>query len=233
MTNDDEHFPALIYAAGFGTRMRQLTKDVPKPLITVGGKTLLDHAFDVLDSPRISKKIVNLHYLKDQIKNELTDRDVYYSDETDALLETGGAIQNALPLFDSSTIVTLNSDAVWRGAEPLESLLNAWDSKFEALLLLVPIDKAIGHTGTGDFDLNQNNTISRGTEFVYTGLQATKTTRYAGVSQRVFSSNIVWDKMIESGGAHGVIYDGLWCDVGQPESIPLADSLLSDSFLDV
>ena len=226
-------FPALVYAAGLGTRMGALTKSKPKPLIKVAKQTLLDHAFDVLDSPRISKKVVNVHYCADQIKAHISDRNVAFSDESRGLLETGGGLRKAIPLLNSNPVVTLNSDAIWKGPPPLNSLLNAWQDEFQSLLLLVPVTRAYGHKGSGDFNIDENNRISRGTNFIYTGLQITKTELFEAVPVAKFTSNIVWDQMIETSGMFGVVYEGSWCDVGQPESIPIAEALLESTNADV
>lgn len=168
---------AMLFTAGFGTRMGSLTQDRPKPLIEVGGHTLLDHALAVLDGAGIRDVVANLHYLPDQIVRHLSMRPgIRFSDETPLILETGGGLLNALPLLGEGPVFTLNTDAVWTGANPIEELRTAWrPDPMDGLLLLVPREAATGHTGAGDFDLCADGRIRRGRGFVYTGAGIVKT----------------------------------------------------------
>lgn len=214
---------ALLFAAGLGTRMAPLTDTKPKPLIYVAGRPLLDHA---LSQCRDLRKVVNTHYLAPQIRAHLADTDVLISDETDALLETGGGLKHALLLLQSNPVVTLNTDAVWRGPNAIETLLSAWSPDMEALLLMIPRDSAIGHSGTGDFDIDPSGRLSKGTDYIYSGAQIIRTDRLSDISETVFSMWSLWEGMLERGGMFGCSYDGQWCDVGRPESIPLAEKML-------
>lgn len=218
--------PALIYCAGLGSRMMPLTKNLPKPLIRVGGKTLLDHALVQLYNNYISKRVVNVHYMGKEIRRHLRDRQVLISDETERLLDTGGGLKHALPILGSDTVVTINSDAVWCGENALKQLFEAWRPHYEALLLLVRLECAIGYAGKGDFELLNENLLSRGSSFVYTGLQIVKTQRFLEESALSFSTNVVWEKMLAANSVYGVVYSGQWCDVGRPENIPLAEELI-------
>jgi MurNAc alpha-1-phosphate uridylyltransferase len=217
----------MIYAAGLGTRMGGLTAECPKPLIHVGGKPLLDHAIEQLRPELVSKKIINLHYHADMIRDHLSSEGIIFSDESEQLLETGGGLRRALPLLDTDLAVTINSDAVWENATALEQLMQKWQDNYEALLLLVPANRAIGHMGNGDFSIGSENQLSRGGDYIFTGLQLIKTERFSAITDLAFSTNIVWDQMAKGNGLFGAVYTGHWCDVGQPESIPLAEELLS------
>ena len=226
-------FPLMLFAAGFGTRMGALTRDRPKPLIAVAGRSLLDHALALADEAGITRPAINLHYRGDQIAAHLAGRDVALSWESEMILETGGGLKAARPLLGSGPVLTLNTDAVWTGANPLRELASAWDTvRMEALLLLVPLSRAMGHEGSGDFNLGADGRISRaegGPGLVYVGAQILNPARLAGFSQRVFSLNLLWDRMIAEGSAYGLIHDGGWCDVGRPEGIALAEALLAQS----
>ncbi|MGB2891542.1 MAG: nucleotidyltransferase family protein [Albidovulum sp.] len=219
---------AMLFTAGFGTRMGSLTQDRPKPLIEVGGHTLLDHALAVLDGAGIRDVVANLHYLPDQIVRHLSMRPgIRFSDETPLILETGGGLLNALPLLGEGPVFTLNTDAVWTGANPIEELRTAWrPDPMDGLLLLVPREAATGHTGAGDFDLCADGRIRRGRGFVYTGAGIVKTDGLGRVGERVFSLNRLWNEMAAGGRLFGTVHVGGWCDVGRPESIPLAEALL-------
>jgi MurNAc alpha-1-phosphate uridylyltransferase len=217
---------AMIFAAGLGTRMGALTRDRPKPLIPVAGRPLLDHALE-LARPAARRIVVNTHYLPDQIATHLAGSGVLISHEPGPILETGGGLRAALPLLGPGPVFTLNSDAVWNGPNPLLALRAAWDpARMEALLLLLDRPQAIGHTGPGDFIMTDGH-LTRGPGLVYSGAQIIQTTDLAAIPDTVFSLNKLWDRMIARGTLHGLRYSGQWCDVGRPDSIPLAEAMLT------
>lgn len=219
----------MLFAAGFGARMGALTANKPKPLIEAAGKPLIDHALAVADAAGITKIVVNLHYLGDQIAEHLKNRNILWSWEQGQILETGGGLKAALPLLGDGPVLTLNTDAVWSGQNPLTQLLNAWDpAKMDALLLLLPAEAALGHSGKGDFLLDPIGRISRANGVsapIYLGAQILKTQGLSAISEPVFSLNRLWDVAIGNGRAYGLIHHGGWCDVGHPEGIALAESL--------
>ncbi len=218
--------PLMLFAAGLGTRMRPLTDKLPKPLVEVAGGTLIDHAIGLAHDAGIGKIVANTHYLSEMLERHLEGKGVATVFEPE-LLDTGGGIRNALPLLRADTVVTLNTDAVWRGDNPLAVLLDAWQpDRMEAMLLLVPKNGAIGHMGSGDFGLNAKGCLRRGSGHVYTGAQIMKIERLRTAKAGRFSLNEVWDGMISGGGLFGLEYGGRWCDVGRPECIPLAERLL-------
>ena len=218
--------PVMLFAAGLGTRMGPLTQDRPKSLITVAGRPLIDHAFDLLDASLIGPTVVNVHYKPDMIRNHLATRNVLISDETNGLLETGGGLRHALPLLGKTKVATLNTDAVWAGPNPIRALLAAWKPHMEALLMTVPLARAIGHKGGGDFIADQNGRLSRGAGEIYTGLQIIRTDDLANIDATAFSMNVLWDRIAARGGLYGLSYHGRWCDVGHPQSIRLAENML-------
>lgn len=218
--------PIMFFAAGLGTRMGALTKDMPKPLIKVGGKTLIAHALDLVNSAGVGRKVVNLHYRGDMIRQHLADRDIIFSDESDALLETGGGLRHALPLLNGNPVLTMNTDAVWQGPNPVQHILSAWRPQMEALLLLVEKHNVSGHLGKGDFSVDAEGRLHRGPQTIYTGLQIVRTDVLAQINETAFSMNAVWNIINARGGLFGTVYDGQWCDVGQPSSLPLAEAML-------
>lgn len=222
-------FPVMLFAAGFGTRMGALTQNRPKPLIPVAGKPLIDHALDLCRADLVTHRVVNLHYLGDQIARHLAGRDLAFSHE-DPILETGGGLRAALPLLGTGPVMVLNTDAVWTGDNPLAELAAAWDeSRMDALLLVAQVGNATGHKGSGDFLMDAKGRLTRANGkpgVVYLGAQILRTDRLAGVQQPVFSLNLLWDQMIAEGRAFGLIHRGGWCDVGQPDLISLAEAML-------
>lgn len=218
----------MLFAAGLGTRMGALTAARPKPLIEVAGRALIDHALAQADAARIGRIVVNLHYLPEQIRAYLRNRDdIAFSDETEKILETGGGLKRALPLLGAGPVFTLNSDAVWTGANALRQLSAAWDpAQMGAVLLLVPTERATGHGGLGDFDLAPDGRLTRGRALVYTGAQIIDPAGLEAVHARAFSLNLIWDRMRAANRLFGIVHDGAWCDVGRPSAITLAESVL-------
>jgi MurNAc alpha-1-phosphate uridylyltransferase len=219
---------AMIFAAGLGTRMGALTRHRPKPLLEVGGRPLLDWALDLTVGAGANPIVVNVHYRADQIRAHLVNRPVLIADETARLLETGGGLRAALPLLGPGPVWTLNSDAAWSGPNPLSALAQAWQPDMEALLLLVPKVRAWGHQGSGDFSIDSTGRLARGPELVYTGAQILRTERLHEISDPVFSLNRLWDRAAMCGGLFGLVHAGGWCDVGRPENLALADTLLRE-----
>ncbi|MEL7093691.1 MAG: nucleotidyltransferase family protein [Pseudomonadota bacterium] len=219
----------MLFAAGFGTRMGALTADRPKPLITVAGRPLIDHALDLVTGAGVTKTVVNLHYHPEQLEAHLAQRNVTTVREEPDILETGGGLRNALPQLGKNPVFTLNSDAVWCGPNPLTLLAQAWDpTRMDALLMCVPVAQTRGHGGTGDFTLDAAGHITRGPGFVYSGAQITKTDRLHDVAKDAFSLNEIWNAMQSDGRLFGLSYPGTWCDVGHPDGIALAEEMLAD-----
>jgi N-acetyl-alpha-D-muramate 1-phosphate uridylyltransferase len=223
-------FPLMIFAAGFGTRMGELTRDRPKPLIPVAGRPLIDHALQAGARAGVSRIVVNTHYKADQIAAHLADRDILISHEAGTILDTGGGLKAALPMLGEGPVAVLNSDGIWTGANPLAQLAAAWDpDRMEALLLLLPLVRTLAHGPKGDFRLGPDGRISRGAggeDHVYIGAQILKTGRIAATSDAVFGLNRTWTEMIAAGTAFGLVHDGGWCDVGHAEGIAEAERLL-------
>ncbi|WCR10754.1 nucleotidyltransferase family protein [Paracoccus stylophorae] len=218
--------PLMIFAAGLGTRMRPLTQTRPKPLIEVAGQTLLDRALHLGRQAGCAPIAVNTHYLGQQIADHLAGQDVAISDEAGAILDTGGGLRKALPLLGSGPVMTLNPDVVWTGPNPLETLAREWRDGMQALLALVPIDRATARQGAGDFALDGAGRIARRGDFVYAGAQIVDPDLLADITDDVFSLNRVWDAAIARGTGFGTVHPGGWCDVGRPDAIPLAEALL-------
>lgn len=220
-------FPLFLFAAGLGTRMGALTADRPKPLIKVAGRSLLSHALALTETPEVGARFINTHYRAEQLVAALPPGITAVHEP--ALLETGGGLKAALPLTGPGPAMTLNTDAIWTGANPLQELAAAWRDDMDGLLLLAPADRATGHRGTGDF-LMQNNRLTRANGQpapVYLGAQILRAGRLAEIPDQVFSMNLLWDRLIAEGRLYGILHHGGWCDVGHPQAIPLAEALLN------
>ena len=220
----------MIFAAGFGTRMKHLTQDRPKPLVSVDGRPLIDHALDLAKDAECGPVAVNLHYLADQLELHLTGTVVTTITEAPEILDTGGGLRNALPVLGDGPVMTLNPDAIWDGPNPLDLLRAAWrPDEMDALLICVPFAQTVGRMGTGDFDSSADDQISRGIHFVYGGAQIVKTDGLHDIPDASFSLNKLWNMIAQNGRLFGLRYPGRWCDVGTPEGVSLAEDMLRDA----
>lgn len=227
-------------AAGIGRRMRPLSATVPKPLIEVSGRALIDHGLDRLVAAGVETAVVNVHYLPTLVEAHLARRrqpEIIISDEREQLLDTGGGIANALPLLGDAPFFLLNSDSFWiEGARPnLHWLAATWDdATMDALLLLAPTVRAIGYNGAGDFRMDPAGRLHRRAErvvapFAYAGVAILHPRLFDNCPEGPFSLNLLFDQAIETGRLHGVRMDGLWIHVGTPEAIAEAETTVADS----
>ena len=230
---------AMVLAAGLGKRMRPLTATRPKPLIEVAGRTLLDRALDHLQTAGVGRAVVNAHYFADQIAAHLAPGrpglSIALSDEREALLETGGGIAKALPLLDSDPFYVLNSDNLWidGSVDALHLMAQRWDAAaMDALLLLVPLARATGYEGRGDFHMDPAGVIRvRGEQriapYVFSGVQIVARGLFDGEPVERFSMWRVWDRALAAGRLYGVVHQGLWFHVGTPHAVTETEALLA------
>lgn len=231
---------AMVLAAGLGKRMRPLTATRPKPLVRVAGRPLIDFALDRIADAGIGHVVVNVHYLADALEAHLHSEqrpfDVSISDERAQLLETGGGMVNALPVLTGDPILSVNSDNIWTDGPTgaITLLAERWDDRvMDALLLVVPLARATGHNGRGDFHMDKNGRLRRRAAgriapFVYTGVQLVSRRFLANAPSGPFSTNILWDRAIGAGRLYGLSHQGQWFDVGSPASIALVEAGLAD-----
>ncbi len=230
---------AMILAAGLGTRMGSLTSDKPKPLVELHGRTLIDHIIDKMVRGGVNFVVVNVHYKAEMMKAHLAGRkdvSIQICDESDAILDTGGAIANALPLFRDKPFFAQNSDSLWVEGmgHTLARMQERWDpEKMDALMLLAPCATSIGYEGRGDFEMAADGRLERRAEmklapFVWTGLQIVHPRLFNDAPSGRFSINPLWDKAIENERLFGIRLDGVWMHVGTPEAKSEAEMFLTD-----
>ncbi|WP_424977131.1 nucleotidyltransferase family protein [Leisingera sp. S232] len=218
----------MLFAAGFGTRMRELTRDKPKPMIEVAGQPLVAHALTLAKAVEPARIAANLHYKPEPLKAFLEPENVLLSHEAPAILDTGGGLRHALPLLGDGPVFTMNTDAIWKGPNPLQLARDAWKpEQMDALLVCVPTERTVGRTGSGDFSADAAGRISRGGNLVYGGVQILKTDGLHQIDEQVFSLNVLWNKMAADNRLFALEYPGRWCDVGHPEGITLAEELIA------
>lgn len=219
---------AMVLAAGLGTRMRPISDTVPKPLIEIGGRTLIDHALDRLALAGVELVVVNVHYKAAMIAAQLARRDhprIQISRE-DELLETGGGVARALPLL-GEFFFTVNADVMWLDGveDTLARLAAAFDpARMDAVLLLQRTVSAVGYDGSGDYFLDPLEVPRRRGEreiapFIFSGVQLLHRRLFDGVAERRFSLNLLYDRAERAGRLRGLVHDGEWYHVGTPEGL--------------
>jgi MurNAc alpha-1-phosphate uridylyltransferase len=230
---------AMIMGAGMGSRMRPLTDDRPKPLVTVAGRTLIDHSIDRLVAAGVTRIVVNVHYKADMLREHLARRqdvEIVISDETEMLLDTGGGVVKAMPHFGGEPFFVINSDSIWleRGVSALPAMQAAWDAeRMDGLLLLADMATAMGYDGSGDFVLETDGRAARArdrseTPYAYPGVQIVHPRLFADAPGGAFSTNLMWDRAIAAGRLFGLPLDGVWLHVGTPQARDDAQAYLSE-----
>jgi len=228
----------VVLAAGLGKRMRPLTATRPKPLVAVAGRTLLDRALDHLSAAGVARAVVNVHYFAEQVEAHLATRGapaVRISDERGTLLETGGGVTKALPLIDCDPFYVVNSDNLWidGSIDTLQLLAQRWDGdSMDALLLLVPLARANGYEGRGDFTMDPIGRLRRRVEqrvapYVFSGVQLLSKRLFDGEPVESFSLNRLYDKALAVGRLYGAVHGGMWFHVGTPESVGETEVMLA------
>ncbi len=212
--------------------MGALTKDWPKALIEVAGRPLIAHALEAARSIDAGPIVVNGHYRAEALGEWLASHapDVHFLHESPDILDSGGALKNALPILGPGPVMTINADAVWGGPAPLEGLRDAWDpARMDGLVAVVPLDRAVGREGGGDFSCNKDGLIGwdKGPNgLVYVGTQILKTEQIARHPDRAFSLVEIWNQMMASQRLRGHQHDGFWADVGHPAGIKAAEAMV-------
>ena len=231
---------AMVLAAGLGKRMRPITDTMPKPLVEVHGKTLLDHGLDALEKAGVQKSVVNVHYRADQIVDHVAKRhlmDIAISDEREELLDSGGGIANALPVLGDNPFYLLNADSFWiEGCRPnLVRMAEAWDDdKMDIMLLVAGMASAVGFGTKGDFQMDADGRLERRGElkiapFAYAGAAILHPRIFEDAPKGKFSINRQFDEAIENGRLFGLRLEGLWLHVGTPDAIAEAEDAIARS----
>ena len=228
---------AMVLAAGVGVRMRPLTDRMPKPLIRVAGKALIDHTLDRLVAAGVSTAVINVHHFAEQLQRHLAKRqdlEIIISDESRQLLGTGGGVQKALPVLGNGPFFHVNSDTIWiEGVTPnLDRVAAAFDSdRMEAMLLLAPATASIGYEGRGDFALSSDGRLRPRAErevvpFVYAGAAILAPSLFADAPSAPFALPNLFNRAARAGRLHGLRLDGLWMHIGTPEAIAKAEAAI-------
>lgn len=232
---------AMVLAAGLGTRMRPLTDTIPKPLVPLKGRPLIDHVLDRLKVAGVTTAVVNVHHHADKLEAHLKKRKkkpaITISDERGVLLDTGGGVVRALPLLGDKPFLIHNSDSVWiEGVgSNIARMITGWDpERMDSLMLLANGVTSLGYDGRGDFMMDASGVLSRRPEqkdapFVFTGVSIAHPRMFEGAPEGKFSLNMLWDRAIEARRLYGLRLDGAWMHVGTPESLAEAERWIDAS----
>jgi len=225
---------AMLLAAGLGTRMRPLTDNMPKPLIEVGGKALIDWTLDQIAEAGVETAVVNVHHKAQMLTDHSRGRDkpkIFISDETALLLDTGGGVVKALPLLGDAPFFVLNCDGILLG-RPIESLMRIWKpDEIDIAMLVHPRETAHGFDGAGDFFVDETGHLERrgkanAAPFVYAGAYILHPRVLKNRTPEPFSMNEIWDKAITAGRMKAVVHAGEWFHVGTPDAVGKTDAAL-------
>ena len=201
----------MILAAGLGKRMQPLTNKKPKPLIEIGGITLLERAINLLINNGVKEISVNIHHLGDQIEKYISDFKtevkIKISNEKDSLLDTGGGVKKGTKDFKENPFFVINPDTLWSNkySKEVQSLEKEFFTNKRPCLLLVKKELSLDNSFKGDFNLN-NNLISKDehNQFIFTGLQIIKNDHLLSFNKDIFSMNEVWAKLISEKNLGGL-----------------------------
>jgi N-acetyl-alpha-D-muramate 1-phosphate uridylyltransferase len=233
---------AMVFAAGLGQRMRPLTETIPKPLIEVAGRPLIDHCLDRFAENGVETAVVNVHWLADQIEAHLKDCKtprIIISDEREKLLDQGGGIKRARAHLGDDPFFLCNTDAFWiEGPRSnLERLAEAFDPvEMDAILLVAPGAHAVGVDWPGDFQMDAGGRLTRRephfvAPFVYTGVGIINAQLFDGIEEEVFRLAPFFHRAAEKKRLFGLRLDGLWLHVGRPEAIAEAEEAIRHSVM--
>ena len=231
---------AMVLAAGLGTRLRPITDTIPKPLVRVAGRPMIDYALDALADAGVRRAAVNVHHFADQMEAHLADyprMEVAISDERDRLMNSGGGLAKGIKLLEPGPLFVMNADLFWVGERPgrptnLQRLAEFFDaSRMDMALLCVPLERTTGHNGKKDFQLDPQGRLSRYTDgdlpLVYAGAIALHSALFDDAPDDAFNLNLYFDRAIARGRLYGLVLEGHWLTVGTPEALDEAEQVLS------
>lgn len=232
---------AMVLAAGLGTRLRPITDTMPKPLVPVAGKPMIDYGLDALAEAGVKEAVVNVHHFADRMEAHLAAYprlDITVSDERGQLMNSGGGLKKGLSLLSAGTVFVMNADLFWIGetsGKPtnLERLAGFFDAgRMDMAMLCVPLERTTGHNGKKDFQLDADGRLSRYAEggdnpVVYAGAIVMQSSLLDDAPDDAFNLNIYFDRAIEKGRLYGMMMDGEWITVGTPEALPEAEAVIA------
>lgn len=232
---------AMVLAAGLGTRLRPITDRMPKPLVPIAGKAMIDYGLDALAEAGVKRAVVNVHHFSERMIAHLSKRrrpDILISDESERLMDSGGGLAKGLKLLGRGPVLVMNADLFWIGETPgrptnLQRLAEAFDpARMDIAMLCVTLEQTTGHNGRNDFSMDADGRLCRyregaGTPVVYAGALAMLPALLDDAPAEPFNLNRYFDRAIAAGRLHGLMLEGRWITVGTPEAIDAAEAAVA------
>lgn len=232
---------AMVLAAGLGTRMRPITETMPKPLVQIAGKPMIDYALDALAEAGVTRAVVNVHHHAGQMEAHLAGYrklDIIVSDEREQLMNSGGGLAKGLKLLEAGPLFVMNADLFWIGEKAgeetnLQKLAAFFDpDSMDMALLCVPLENTTGHNGKKDFSLAEDGRLTRYRDgdpnpVVYAGAIAMTSALFNDAPDDAFNLNIYFDRAVAAGRLFGLVLSGHWLTVGTPEAIGEAEAAIA------
>lgn len=232
---------AMVLAAGLGTRLRPITDTMPKPLVSIAGKPMIDYGLDALAAAGVKRAVVNVHHFAEQMIAHLSARqkpEILVSDETKRLMDSGGGLAKGLKRLGRGPVLVMNADLFWIGETPgrptnLQRLAETFDpERMDIAMLCVRLEDTTGHNGRNDFSMDADGRLSRyregaGTPVVYAGALALMPALLDDAPAEPFNLNIYFDRAIAAGRLFGLMLEGHWITVGTPEAIGAAEAAVA------
>ncbi|PJB72729.1 MAG: nucleotidyltransferase family protein [Alphaproteobacteria bacterium CG_4_9_14_3_um_filter_47_13] len=220
---------AFILAAGKGTRLRPHTDFLPKPLVEVGGRSLIDRSLDRLIAAGVTNVTVNLHYMADILKAHLVKRtapEITFSYEPE-LLDTGGGVKKALSTLGDQPFYVIAGDALWTDGLSGDSLLRLathWNDKtMDILTYMQPLSSMILTAGSGDYNLAGDGKAVRSFDktgtHMWTNIRINHPRIFEEMSEGAFSFLPLMDKAEKDGRLYALEHDGAWHHISTPADL--------------
>jgi MurNAc alpha-1-phosphate uridylyltransferase len=231
---------AMVLAAGYGMRLRPLTDRIPKPLIPVAGKPMIEYALDRLREYGVEEVVINVSHLKEQLIAHLSSckgLNIKISEEAEPL-ETGGGLKHALPLLGSEPFFTINSDILWfdAGEPALERLARNWDdNRMDLLLLVQPRSRAPGYEKGEDYLFVKPHNTLEWTEseapYIFASVGIMHPRILANAPDGKFSVKLLWQHAMSQGRLFCLPHHGLWFQTGTHRDIQTAEAAIAKAGL--
>ena len=202
---------AIILCAGFGKRVKPFTNDIPKPLLKINNKTLLENTINLVEKLGIKNILINVFYLKEKINEFVREKkfnlNIKIVEEKPEIMDTGGGVNNITKHSDDNFFLVFNPDTVWSVdyANEIYEMEKIFFSKnLKNLLMVVNKELSFDNSFKGDFnfqkDLLKKNNIN---QFIFTGCQFIDTSIFHNFNKKVFSMNEIWKILLKNEELYG------------------------------
>lgn len=229
---------AFILAAGLGTRLRPYTDSLPKPMVPIAGKPVIDYIIDELISADIHTIVVNTHHMAEVLKEHLSQRKdvkIIFSEE-DELLDTGGGVKKALPNLGNKPFYVVNGDAFWtneNNSNTFKNLASLWNEDTQDIILLLePVERMKLTKPVGDYDITEDNravrSLNQSGKYMFAGVRLCHPRIFKDVTEDKFSFLKLMDTADQKNHLYGCIHKGEWHHISTPEELHAVEDSLKN-----